>query len=235
MKYTIEQARKIVLNCAKLYRSRLLNRNFLIIYRDRSDRTLHDIEITFYERNYQHLTGLELVDAQGRVIRGQSVNFYRKCAENRLSTKEIRFRPDGTAQLKLTALPFLMDLTKITRITGDYNQRQPYLKVDKVLGGVNFCLGLSRSGGTYVPSSALLKDIKKLSDNTSQVLAIMEKDRGQKFYTELRYTARGVNFSRLCLPDDISDRIQLPDTMNTIEKGERGVTVRTSSEDEESS
>lgn len=217
MKYTIEQARKIALNCAKLYKNRLLNRNFMIIYRDRNDHTLHDMEITFYERNYQHLTGLELVDADGRVIRGQSVNFFRKCAENRLSVKEIRFRQDGTAQLKLTALPALMDLTGIAKITGDYNRRQPYLKVDKVLGGVNFCLGVSRSGGTYVPSSALLKDIKKLSDNTSQVLAILEKERGEKFYTRLCYTARGVDFGRLNLPDEISGRIQLSDTMNTTE------------------
>lgn len=234
MKYTIEQARKIVLNCAKLYRSRLLNRNLLIIYRDRSDHTLHDIEITFYERNYQHLTGLELVDAQGHVIRGQSVNFYRKCAENRLSTKEIRFRADGTAQLKLTALPFLMDLTKITRIAGDYNWRQPYLKVDKVLGGVNFCLGLSRSGGTYVPSSALLKDIKKLSDNTSQVLAILEKNCSEKFYTKLRYTARGVDFSSLCLPDEIAAGILLPDSEHTVKKDEEKRTGLLF-EDEESS
>ncbi|MGN0293674.1 MAG: PBECR4 domain-containing protein [Lachnospiraceae bacterium] len=218
MKYTKEQARRIVLNCAKLYRDRLLNRNLLVIYRDREDHKVHDIEITFYERNYQHLTGLELVDAEGRVIRGQSVNFYRKCVENRLSLKEIRFRPDGTAQLKLTALPYLMDLTRITKITGDYNRRQPYLKVDKVLGGVNFCLGLTRSGGMYVPSSALLKDIKRLSDNTSQVLMILERGKTEKMYTTIRYTARGVNYSSLCLPDEIAARISLPDSENTVTK-----------------
>lgn len=218
LKYTKEQARRIVLNCAKLYRDRLLNRNLLVIYRDREDHTVHDIEITFYERNYQHLTGLELVDAEGRVIRGQSVNFYRKCVENRLSMKEIRFRPDGTAQLKLTALPYLMDLTRITKITGDYNRRQPYLKVDKVLGGVNFCLGLTRSGGMYVPSSALLKDIKRLSDNTSQVLMILEKQKEEKFYTVVRYAAKGLNPAGLCLPDEISGKIRFTDPEDTGEE-----------------
>ena len=33
----------------------------------------------------------------------------------------------------------LMDITKITKITGDYNNVRPYLFVDKVMGGVNFC------------------------------------------------------------------------------------------------
>lgn len=57
--------------------------------------------------------------------------------------------------MKLSALPVLMDITKITKITGDYNNVRPYLMVDKVMGGVNFCLGLSKENNTYVPSSAL--------------------------------------------------------------------------------
>lgn len=74
--------------------------------------------------------------------------------------------------LKLAALPALMDITKITKITGDYNNVRPYLFVDKVMGGVNFCLGLSKEDNVYVPSSALLEDIKRLPDAPSQVLAI---------------------------------------------------------------
>ncbi|MCD7995119.1 MAG: hypothetical protein LUK37_26405 [Clostridia bacterium] len=62
--------------------------------------------------------------------------------------------------MKLSALPVLMDITKITKITGDYNHVRPYLFVDKVVGGVNFCLGLSKEDDIYVPSSALLENIK---------------------------------------------------------------------------
>ena len=53
----------------------------LIIYRERQDNAIHYIEVAFYKRNYQHLTGLELVDKTGNVLRNQSVNFYRKCSK----------------------------------------------------------------------------------------------------------------------------------------------------------
>ena len=162
MKITKEDARRLVLNCAKKYQQNLLNKMLLVIYRDRLDNKIHFIEVVFRKRNYQHLTGLELIDNNGKVLRNQSLNFYRKCIENKLSLNEIRFRQDGTTQLKLTALPILMDVTKITKITGDYNNLRPYLFVDKVMGGVNFCLGLSLENNIYVPSSALLEDIKNL-------------------------------------------------------------------------
>ena len=97
---------------------------------------------------------MELIDQKGKVLRNQSMNFYRKCIENKLGLEEFRLRQDGTAQLKLAALPVLMDLTKITKITGDYNNPRPYLFVDKVIGGVNFCIGLSKENNIYVPSSA---------------------------------------------------------------------------------
>lgn len=41
------------------------------------------------------------------------------------------------------------------------------------MGGVNFCLGLTREGEEYVPLSVLLEDIIKLTDTPSQVLAII--------------------------------------------------------------
>lgn len=79
MKFTKEDARRNVLNCAKQYQKKLLNKKFLVIYRERRDSMIRYIEVAFYERNYQHLTGLELIDREGNVLRKQSVNFYRKC------------------------------------------------------------------------------------------------------------------------------------------------------------
>ncbi len=47
MKYTKEEARKRVLNCAKQYCQKLLNKKFIIIYRERFDNTIHYIEVIF--------------------------------------------------------------------------------------------------------------------------------------------------------------------------------------------
>ena len=79
MIFTKDEARRNVLNCAKLYQKKLLNKKFIIIYRERRDSTIQYIEVMFYKRNYQHLTGLELIDRKGQVLRNQSENFFRKC------------------------------------------------------------------------------------------------------------------------------------------------------------
>lgn len=167
----------------------------------------------FYEQNYQYLTGLELIDREGNVLRNQSVNFYRKCIENKLAIEEFRFKVDGSTHLKLAALPVLMDITKITKIIGDYNQMRPYLLVNKVVGGVNFCLGLSKEDDIYVPSSALLEDIKKLTDAPSQVLAILEKETLEEIYIVVNHVAKGLNLNSLVLPDEIKDMISLENYM----------------------
>ena len=209
MKFTKEDARRRVLNCAKQYQQRLLNKKLIIIYREKKDNVIRYIEVVFHERNYQYLTGLELIDKKGNVLRNQSMNFYRKCIENKLSVEELRFKQDGTTQLKLEALPVLMDVTKITKITGNYNNVRPYLFVDKVIGGVNFCLGLSRDDNVYVPSSALLEDIKRLTEAPSQVLAILEKDVDTDIYSTIKHVAKGLNLSNITLPQEINAMIDL--------------------------
>ena len=67
MNFTKEDARRRVLNCAKQYRQKLLNKKMIIIYRERHDNAIRYIEVVFHERNYQHLTGLELIDENGNV------------------------------------------------------------------------------------------------------------------------------------------------------------------------
>lgn len=209
MKFTKEEARRIVLNCAKRYQQKLLNKKLMVIYRERTDHQIYFIEVVFQKRNYQHLTGLELLDKNGNILHNQSLNFYRKCIENKLSLHEFRFRPDGTAPLKLAALPALTDITKITKITGNYNHTRPYLRVDKVVGGVNFCLGLSKDKNFYVPSSALLENIKTLSDAPSQVLAIFEKNISDSIYSTVKYSAKGLNLYRIIFPPEINGMICL--------------------------
>lgn len=195
----------------------MLNKKLIIKYRERKDNKVRYIEVGFYERNYQHLTGIELIDSDGKVVHHQAVNFYRKCIENKLSIDEIQFKSDGTTHLKLMALTALMDVTKITKITGDYNNIRPYLYVDKVMGGVNFCLGLTKEDSEYVPSSALLEDIKRLTDAPSQVLAILEKDVGSDIYETIRHVAKGLNLRGIQLPDEIKSMIDLK---NYVYKGE---------------
>ena len=71
MKFTKEEARRKVLNCAKQYQQKLLNKKLFIIYRERKDNAIRYIEVAFHERNYQHLTGIELIDSVGNILHHQ--------------------------------------------------------------------------------------------------------------------------------------------------------------------
>jgi hypothetical protein len=211
VKYTKEQAVRSLFLYAKKYKEKLLNKKAIIIYRERTDLKIHFIEVLFLKRNFQHLTGVDLVDGKGNIIKGQSENFFRKCIQQKLSVREIAFKTDGTTHLKLDALPVLMELNRVTKIVGDYNGLRPYLVVDKLIGGVNFCLGLrlDTNCGDYVPVSALNTDIRDLSVNTSQVLAIFLKDKKSEIYRDIKYIAKGLNLEKIELPQEIEQVISL--------------------------
>lgn len=78
-----------------------------------------------------------------------------------------------------------------------------------MIGGVNFCLGLTREDGVYVPSSALLEDIKKLTDAPSQVLAILEKEIETDVYSTVKHVAKGLNLHNITMPESIKNMINL--------------------------
>lgn len=82
--YTTEDARNIVMKCAKLYEQNLNNKKFLVIYKDRIQNTIRHLELIFLKNNYQHLTGIELIDDCGKVRKNVSELFYAKCLNNTL-------------------------------------------------------------------------------------------------------------------------------------------------------
>lgn len=209
--YTKEEARTIVMQCAKSYNKKLAGRKFIFIYRDKADNNIKFFEVYFGKENYQHLTGLELLDADGKVREHVAELFYEKCLNNRLGKNEIRFKQDGTTNLKLAALPMLTKIQEVTKIAGGYNGIRPYLVADKIVGNVNFCLGLLQDSkyDYYVPVSSLLEDIKKLTNEPSQVLAIFSKDNLENIYKKICHVAKGVNLNHLTIPEQIMELISL--------------------------
>ena len=209
--YTLDEARNIVMRCAKQYERNLLGRSFLVIYRDRVDNLIKELEIYFGEDNYQHLTGIELIDNDGKVREHVASLFFDKCLKNALKKDEFQFKSDGTTNLKLAALPVIMQIHKVTKIAGNYNGVRPYLVADKLVGNVNFCLGLKKDWkqGGYVPASSLLEDIKVLTDVQSQVLAIFSKEKEEVVYERIRHVAKGINLNNITLPENIRSKISL--------------------------
>ncbi len=209
--YTKEEARTIAMQCAKVYNKKLVGKKFIFIYRDKLDNDVKFFEVYFGKENYQHLTGLELIDEEGNVREHVAELFFVKCVNNRLGKNEIQFKNDGTTNLKLAALPALMNIQGVTKIVGDYNGSRPYLVADKLVGNVNFCLGLLQdlNNDYYVPASSLLEDIKKLTNAPSQVLAIFSKENFEHTYKKICHVAKGLNLNNLKIPKEIMEMISL--------------------------
>jgi len=209
--YTKEEARTIVMQCAKDYDRRLKGKQFIFIYRDSVDNSVRYFEVYFAKENYQHLTGVELIDRTGKIRKHVADLFYEKCLHNRLGKNEIQFKKDGTTNLKLAALPALMKIQEITKIAGNYNGIRPYLIADKVIGNINFCLGILKDTKEdyYVPASTLLEDIKKLTNAPSQVLAIFSKETSESVYKKICHVAKGLNLNKLKMTEEIMGLISL--------------------------
>lgn len=109
-----------------------------------------------------------------------------------------------------------MDLTKITKIIGEYDGSKKWLEADDILGGVNYCMAVSKSTDNdnifYFPRSGLLEDIRKITKNSSQVLAILQKDLSDaEKYKTIKNSAKGLNIKSLMLPKGIADMIDISD------------------------
>lgn len=200
--YTIKDAIRIVTSTAKDYRESLEGQNYLFIFRNRSDNSIGYFESVFLPRNFQHLTGLDMIDENGN-IDNKPLLFYERCLSGKLSDKTIKFRSDGTSFMKLEALPKVVNFISSSKMTGIYTGNRPLLAIDRLAGTTNFCLGFTMSGRFYTPSSCLLEDIRKLTDIPAQVLAIVSKSSDEKIYGNIRYVAKGLSFSEIILPDDL--------------------------------
>lgn len=208
--YTKKEAIRIVSESANDYANNLVNKNFIIIYRNRTNSKLEYFETVFLPRNFQHLTGLEFVDDKGNVLK-QAGNFYRKCLNHALSEKEIRYKDDGTTNMKLAALPKVVNFFKTSKMTTSLNTYQPLLQVDRLVGNISYCLGFTKDGKYYVPSSCLLKDIRDFSDSTSQIVAVLSKpsNKTANTYRELKYSAKGIDLNKLSIPTSLRDLMDI--------------------------
>lgn len=68
---------------------------------------------------------------------------------------------------------------------------------------------MSRENNVYVPSSALLGDIKSLTDAPSQVLVIMEKSIDTEIYSTVKHVTKGLNLNTIIFPEKINRMINL--------------------------
>lgn len=79
--YTKKEAIRIVTSAAKDYHSILEGNNFLFIFRDKENNSIGFFETVFLPRNYQHLTGIEMLDENGKIEK-KPLLFYKRCSRS---------------------------------------------------------------------------------------------------------------------------------------------------------
>lgn len=58
------------------------------------------------------------------------------------------------------------------------------------------------------------EDIRDITMNQSQVLAILQKRRQEKRYRSIKYVAKGLNLLSVRFPEEIADLLQICDKKN---------------------
>lgn len=171
-----------------------MNKNLLVVSAYKEQISLTSIE--FNKNNYKHLTG---------IIASLSANkFMDALLGDRLSFDDWDYKNDGTSQLKIRALPQMVELHKNARMIGTYSGNRIYLKSDVCFGGVYCYLGLvvdrnnnNLTEGIYVPSSLINGNIKEDTNNQERIIAMFRKNKKDTKYKELTYLAKDVSLNQL--------------------------------------
>ena len=150
------------------------------------------IETRATDDNFLHLTGIENVNSSVTPAK-----FYKNILDKKISENDFEIKKDGTTELKLKVLPFLMDITKHAKMLGIYNYRRPKLKTDKLIGNITASLGFIKTGHYYSPNTVLNGDIRDDIEKSERVLAILSKDVKEKKYQTIESVAKKIDINLL--------------------------------------
>ncbi len=191
----------------------------LIIYRDRMSNCIEEVEVEFQPHHFQHLTGIRLTEVDQvtglkKIRQHTAMEFYRRCiGKPYITVSEIEFVDYGTIDLKMMALPYITQITKITKMAGEFEKKsKKKLEADYIIGGEKSCIAISKSDDSihFYPRSCLKENIKQLTNYTSQVLAIFQKPiNSNKKYKDIKYVTKGRNLTKLSMPVEIATKISL--------------------------
>lgn len=189
------------------YEQSLKNKKLLILYGHNANNP-ESIECLFLNTNFKHLTGIDNNDPP--------LVFYKKCLNRRLSEEDIIFKKDNTTEIKISVLKKTLQLFSNGKMIGIYDDNRMYLQTDKLIGGVNSCLGfILDNNDFYYPNTLIKGDIRHLCSKGSvkPINAILRKDIKADVYEEICYVSKriGNDFSRININKlDKNIKIQIP-------------------------
>lgn len=189
---TKQEIAKTIMHCAALYEDNLCNRNYLILYNTASKNLIipEHLETVFLSRHFKHLTGVK------SMLKAE--DFYKRCISSRLSARDFDIPTDGTCQLKMEVLPYLMNLHRSAKSTGVFSHGQGiYIRTERLVGSRRSVMGFARDmrkeeNTYYFPNTVLNDDLNRLADVRHRILAMLRKQIKEARYERVCYVAKGV-------------------------------------------
>lgn len=174
------------------YDKYLLNKDFLYIFKNKITEKIDFFEMKCIANNFLHLTGVDTTI--------KAADFYKRLGENRISLKEIGYKSNGTTRLKLEVFDRIhLLVTSPVQVCFQDDFFTLKLRVDLLLNRPianrkDIVLGLKQMRGFdfFVPASIIKEEPQKIGKDFSQVLCILEKNRGEREYNVIRYKAKEI-------------------------------------------
>lgn len=187
---------RTIVACAGHYEQNL-NGNHLLFVFARKGQPYQSFVAGFSARNFLHLTGVSLTQYMPKE------DFYSLCINKRLTSSIFDVPSNGITEVKLRALPALMNIHQTARMVGDFDgSAAKKLYSEKLAGTQTGCLGfVEGSTQIFYPNTALLRDIRDVSHQPmSCVLAIYRKKISEDLFCEQTYLAKGISVDAISHP-----------------------------------
>lgn len=197
-----KEAIKIIVDCAEKYKNNLVGNNILYVYFDKNAKKYRFFETLFTSSNFMHFTG---------VVYKEGINandFFRKCCTRKLAESDFEFRTDGTTVMKLMVLPEIINIHKVSKMTGRFNSSGLNLYTERLAGNVKGCMGFVRENGFFVPNTVLNQDIRQsIYGPQHRIVAVFRKNNNDKLYGELVYVAKNVDIKEIQSGEEITAKV----------------------------
>lgn len=206
-----------VFSAAADYEKNLNGNNLLFVLLDKHKNTSY-FEVEFDSSNFMHLTGIQFTNTYKKSLKFNADNygndieisyankFYEKCINRKMGINEFEFSENGTTQLKLQVLPFLMKSNLSANMVGKFTSLTCKLYTERVAGNVRGCMGFvkDKKVNKNVPNTVLKTDIRDCTSETKRIIATFRKKKAEIAYRENVYMAKNVDFEEIKFPKEIN-------------------------------
>lgn len=175
---------------------------------ENENKTLNKLEVFFPKTIFYHLTGIVAKDKKEKEYTAN--RFYKELINGSIDSKALYIK-DNTTNLKLKILNQLIYIDKNAKMLGDFSSTKIYLRTNKVLGGVNSCMGFVKNNNYeyFIPNTILKEDIRNITINRKKIIAIFKREMYEHVYKNLTYIKKDFQINKILGNKDISKFIDL--------------------------